>query len=107
MQPIVIGSEVFPGLNVSTDEQILSLIRQSALTPYHAAATNVMGSLNDPMAVIDSSARVIGVQGLRVVDASSFPILPPGHPQATVCKWMIRLSTLWTAQLTFVCRRFG
>ena len=94
MQPIVIGSEVFPGLNVSTDEQIMSLIRQSALTPYHAAGSNAMGSPNDSMAVIDSSARVIGVKGLRVVDASSFPILPPGHPQATVCKQMIQPSTL-------------
>ncbi len=33
----------------------------------------------------DYSARVIGVQGLRVVDASAFPLLPPGHPQASVC----------------------
>ena len=30
------------------------------------------------------AARVIGVNGLRVVDASMFPLLPPGHPQATV-----------------------
>ncbi|KAJ5334398.1 Glucose-methanol-choline oxidoreductase [Penicillium brevicompactum] len=29
-------------------------------------------------------ARVFGVTGLRVVDASSFPVLPPGHPQSTV-----------------------
>jgi choline dehydrogenase len=27
---------------------------------------------------------VYGVQGLRVVDASSFPFLPPGHPQSVV-----------------------
>ena len=31
-------------------------------------------------------ARVFGVQGLRVVDASAFPLLPPGHPQATICE---------------------
>jgi choline dehydrogenase len=36
------------------------------------------------MAVVDSKARVYGVKGLRVVDASAFPFLPPGHPQATV-----------------------
>lgn len=36
------------------------------------------------MAVIDSHARVFGVNGLRVVDASSFSLLAPGHPQATV-----------------------
>jgi choline dehydrogenase len=38
------------------------------------------------MAVIDSQARVIGVHNLRVVDASSFPLLPPGHPTSTICK---------------------
>ncbi|KAB8304231.1 hypothetical protein EYC80_003649 [Monilinia laxa] len=40
--------------------------------------------MNDPNAVVDSSARVIGVTSLRVVDASAFPLLPPGHPQATI-----------------------
>ena len=43
-----------------------------------------MGRVDDPMAVVDSKARVIGVNNLRVVDASAFPLLPPGHPQATV-----------------------
>ena len=39
---------------------------------------------NDTNAVIDSKARVIGTENLRVVDASSFPLLPPGHPMSTV-----------------------
>ena len=43
-----------------------------------------MGRADDPNAVVDSKARVIGVQGLRVVDASSFALLPPGHPQSTI-----------------------
>ena len=43
-----------------------------------------MGMVNDSMAVVDSSARVIGLQGLRVVDASAFPFLPPGQPQSMV-----------------------
>lgn len=33
------------------------------------------------------TARVIGVQGLRVVDISAFALLLPGQPQATVCKF--------------------
>ncbi|KAF5879223.1 putative gmc oxidoreductase protein [Botrytis fragariae] len=36
------------------------------------------------MAVLDSKARVYGVQGLRVVDASAFPVLPAGHPSSLV-----------------------
>lgn len=45
-----------------------------------------MGVSSDPMAVVDSRARVYGVSGVRVVDASAFPLLPPGHPQSTICK---------------------
>jgi choline dehydrogenase len=43
-----------------------------------------MGRREDPMAVVDAEARVIGVSGLRVVDASAFALLPPGHPQSAV-----------------------
>lgn len=76
--------EYFPGVNVSTDAQIREFIQKSMATVYHAAATCKMGREDDTMAVIDSNARVYGVQGLRVVDASSFPFLPPGHPQSTI-----------------------
>ena len=45
-----------------------------------------MGLENDSNAVVDAQGRVYGVRGLRVVDASIIPLLPPGHPQATVCE---------------------
>ena len=83
---IVVGAEAFPGLNISSDAQILSLIQQSAAASYHASATCAMGMVNDSRAVLDSKARVFGVQGLRVVDASAFPVLPPGHPSSTICR---------------------
>lgn len=86
MQPVLLGDEVYPGKNVSTDSQILAQIQGAMLQVYHPACTNKMGVANDSMAVVDSTARVFGVSGLRVVDASAFPLLPPGHPQATVCK---------------------
>jgi choline dehydrogenase len=47
------------------------------------------------MAVVDSRARVIGVEGLRVVDASAFAVLPPGHPQSMVCKFFFRGGEGW------------
>ncbi|KAK8115744.1 hypothetical protein PG984_012246, partial [Apiospora sp. TS-2023a] len=81
---IVLGGEVLPGSNVTTDAEILAFIRASAAASYHAAGTCAMGRPDDPMAVLDSRARVYGVKGLRVVDASAFPVLPPGHPSATV-----------------------
>ena len=86
VQSIVVGSERLPGANVTSNADILNWIEQSALTLYHAAATNAMGMANDTNAVVDSQARVIGVTGLRVVDISAFPFLPPGHPQGTVCE---------------------
>ena len=35
-----------------------------------------MGADDDPMAVTDPQGRVRGIQGLRVVDASVFPVVP-------------------------------
>lgn len=78
--------EYYPGLDVvQTDEEILQSIRENMMTVYHAAVTCRMGLPDDQNAVVDAQARVIGVLGLRVVDASSFALLPPGHPQAMIC----------------------
>lgn len=76
--------EYFPGPQVETDEQIMETIRNTVQTIWHAACTCRMGKPDDPFAVVDKDAKVIGVKGLRVVDASSFALLPPGHPQSTV-----------------------
>ena len=43
-----------------------------------------MGVRSDPNAVVDTKARVFGVQGLRIVDASVFPFGLPGFPTANV-----------------------
>lgn len=85
-QNVVIGSEYFPGMNVSTDSEILQLIRQSFNTLGHATSTCKMGKENDISAVADSRGRVFGVKNLRVIDASSLPLLPPGLPSASICK---------------------
>lgn len=70
MQPVLADPvEYFPGPDVKTDEQILNTIRDTLMTVWHAACTCKMGRKEDPMAVIDSDAKVFGVSGLRVVDA--------------------------------------
>ncbi|KAE8150939.1 hypothetical protein BDV25DRAFT_139372 [Aspergillus avenaceus] len=84
MAPAVIGDEYNPGSQVQTDEQILEFIKNNVMTLWHAACTCKMGTSDDEMAVVDHEAKVYGVEGLRVVDASAFPFLPPGHPQSTV-----------------------
>jgi len=80
----VVGPEIAPGATIQTDEEMLAYIQGSFSTVWHAACTCSMGKADDPLAVLDSKARVYGVTGLRVVDASSFPLLPPGHPMSTV-----------------------
>ena len=85
MEPALVEKdEYFPGFNVQSDEDLLNVIRGSVMTVWHASGTSKMGKKDDAMAVIDTSCRVFGTEGLRVVDASSFPFLPPGHPQSTI-----------------------
>ncbi|KAL6714197.1 hypothetical protein ACLMJK_008692 [Lecanora helva] len=84
MANLTIGPEALPGAAVTSDSDILSFISKSVAPIWHAACTCKMGKEGDSMAVVDSEFRVKGVRGLRVVDASAFPFLPPGHPQATV-----------------------
>ncbi|OTB03019.1 putative GMC oxidoreductase [Hypoxylon sp. CI-4A] len=84
MSNFSIAPEVYPGEEIQTDEEILETIKKSFNTIYHGASTCAMGPVDDKMSVVDTQARVIGVENLRVVDASAFPFLPPGHPMATV-----------------------
>ncbi|KAH7385211.1 hypothetical protein DE146DRAFT_702270 [Phaeosphaeria sp. MPI-PUGE-AT-0046c] len=85
--PILIGEELLPGPDLpdgSSDADILSYIQANIGFNWHASCTCKMGRRDDAMSVVDSRARVIGVEKLRVVDASAFPLLTPGHPQAVV-----------------------
>ncbi|CAN9315022.1 unnamed protein product [Alternaria alternata] len=76
------GDEIAPGANVTTDAQILHYIRTKGMGAiHHGAATCAMGRNASNGAVVDSKARVFGVSGLRVVDASSLPFNAPGHTQ--------------------------
>jgi choline dehydrogenase len=87
LKPVLIGPEYYPGASVGqSDQQLLAEIKKGFQTIWHAACTCKMGKSSDPMAVVDSQARVFGVKGLRVVDASAFALLPAGHPMSTVCK---------------------
>ncbi|KAI1423698.1 putative choline dehydrogenase [Xylaria sp. FL1777] len=89
---IQIGDEYYPGSSVETDEQIYEHIMKAYNSISHPAASNKMGKASDPLAVVDSHARVYGVQGLRVIDASAFPFLPPGLPQASVYMFAEKIS---------------
>jgi choline dehydrogenase len=76
------GREIQPGVAVQTDEQIDSFIREHVETAYHPSCTCKMGRDGDPMAVVDSQARVRGIEALRVVDSSIMPTITNGNLNA-------------------------
>jgi choline dehydrogenase len=76
------SEELFPGKAVQTDAEIDTWIRQTAETIYHPVGTCRMGVAGDPMAVVDADCRVMGLKGLRVVDASVMPTLIGGNTNA-------------------------
>jgi len=58
------------------DEQLEAFVRKAAVGVWHASCTCRMGADDDPMAVTNPAGRVRGVDGLRVTDASIFPVVP-------------------------------
>ncbi|PKX89959.1 GMC family oxidoreductase [Aspergillus novofumigatus IBT 16806] len=80
----IVEEEYLPGPNVTTRSEILEWLKNNMSLIYHATSSCKMGASDDTTAVVDSRARVRGVTGLRVVDASAFPFVPPGFPMATV-----------------------
>ncbi|KAI1380184.1 choline dehydrogenase [Hypoxylon crocopeplum] len=74
---------VWPPQDVSSDEDLEQWVRDEAWG-HHASCTCPIGADDDPMAVLDGQFRVRGVDGLRVVDASSFPKIPGTFPTLAI-----------------------
>jgi choline dehydrogenase len=79
LKPYVVD-EVYPGTNITNDEDVLDFCRNTGSTVYHPTSTCRMG--NDPLAVVDQSLKVRGIEALRVVDASVMPDLMSGNTNA-------------------------
>ena len=73
-------TELAPGNGLERDDELLGWIRDVGETTYHPVGTCKMGT--DQMAVVDPQLRVIGVNGLRVADASIMPTLTSGNTNA-------------------------
>ncbi|MEP7085312.1 MAG: GMC oxidoreductase, partial [Betaproteobacteria bacterium] len=79
----VIDEELQPGRGVQSRAQLLNDIRQRASTVFHPVSTCRMGP--DPRAaVVDHELRVHGLDTLRVIDASVFPMVTSGNTNAPV-----------------------
>jgi len=74
--------EAAPGGAAQSDSDLIAYIRAEAYTVHHPVSTCRMG--NDSMAVVDSQLRVLGIEGLRVADASVFPAIIGGNTNAAV-----------------------
>ncbi|MDR5737111.1 GMC family oxidoreductase N-terminal domain-containing protein [Caballeronia sp. LZ016] len=71
--------EILPGIQFQTQEELVEAAGNIGTTIFHPVGTCRMGADNDPAAVVDSRLRVIGVRGLRVVDASVMPVITSGN----------------------------
>ena len=76
------GREIQPGTKCVSDEAIDAFVRERVDSAYHPSCTCKMGSPADPLAVVDPQTRVIGVEGLRVVDSSIMPSITNGNLNA-------------------------
>ena len=81
MKPYL-AEEVAPGPSVQSDDEWLAYCRSVATTIYHLTSTCAMGT--DDQAVVTPELRVIGVEGLRVVDGSVMPRVVSGNTNAAI-----------------------
>lgn len=73
------GAEIQPGAQAQSDAEIDDFIREHAESAYHPCGTARIGATEDRDAVVDPALRVIGVEGLRVIDSSVFPRITNGN----------------------------
>ena len=76
------GDELAPGPNATTDADLDAFIRAKAESAYHPSSSCRMGAPSDANAVVDPTTRVMGLDGLHIVDASIMPRITNGNLNA-------------------------
>ena len=76
------SGELEPGIDEKREVELINYIRQTAFTSWHPSSSCRMGVTEN--SVVDSTLRVIGVEGLRICDASVMPTLVSGNLNAPV-----------------------
>ena len=76
-----VGTEIRPGKNVSNQNELDEVIKNTSESAYHPSCTNKMGE--DKTSVVDQDLRVHGIQNLRVIDASVMPDIVSANLNAT------------------------
>jgi 5-(hydroxymethyl)furfural/furfural oxidase len=76
------------------DAALGEYLRETVTGIWHASGTCRMGDPRDPRAVTDGAGRVIGIEGLRVCDASIMPTIPCANPNVPIMMMAERISDL-------------
>lgn len=77
-----VQTEVLPGTRRESDQELFDYACANAKTDHHPVGTCRMGAASDPGSVVTPDLRLIGMQGLRVVDASVMPRVPSCNTNA-------------------------
>jgi choline dehydrogenase-like flavoprotein len=77
-----VQAEVLPGAALRTDAQLFDYACANAKTDHHPVGTCRMGPAGDPASVVTPDLKLIGIDGLRVVDASVMPLVPSCNTNA-------------------------
>ncbi|HXZ10581.1 MAG TPA: GMC family oxidoreductase N-terminal domain-containing protein [Paraburkholderia sp.] len=77
-----VQQEVLPGANLRTDAELFDYACANAKTDHHPVGTCRIGPADDRQSVVMPDLRVIGIEGLRVVDASVMPFIPSCNTNA-------------------------
>ncbi|HJS89250.1 MAG TPA: GMC family oxidoreductase [Steroidobacteraceae bacterium] len=89
-----LSGELLPGAEARTDVELAAYIRRTVRTDWHPVGTCRMGRSADPMSVVDPYLRVLGVEGLRVIDASVMPNIVGANTNAPTMALADRAMTL-------------
>lgn len=76
------ATELVPGPAVDTDDHLRAMIHERLGTAYHPVGTCRMGADNDSRSVVDPQLRVVGLENVRVADASIMPEIIAGNTNA-------------------------
>jgi choline dehydrogenase len=91
----LIDKPIVPATRLSRADRE-TFVRENCATFNHPCGTAAIGT--GPEAVVDPGLRVIGVDGLRVADASVIPVIPTGYTQAAVVAIAERAADLLLAE---------
>jgi choline dehydrogenase-like flavoprotein len=77
-----VKTEVLPGDRLRSDRELFEYGCAHAKTDYHPVGTCRMGPASNPMSVVTPDLKFIGLEGLRVADASVMPRVPSANTMA-------------------------